>query len=156
MRALDERGLAEALLGALGYSVETDEDYVLQVGSVITAPTAPHFLWHELGHALTYLGDRHPRRPNEDWFPLPAWVEAMNLPEQEADRVADLFANIAAGCLGLDGVPGSTPAGRRELVTLLSRVPVDVGRWFLLRLGAATGRAGLPIEVKSSEGEAHV
>lgn len=87
---------AVQLLGHLGYTVELGFDFVEQQGSRVRAPEAPHFVWHELGHALTYLGDADPRTPVESWFPLPAWLEALGLPEQEADKYADACAEHMA------------------------------------------------------------
>jgi hypothetical protein len=111
-RAVRSRATAERLLGALGYVVAVDEDRVRQAGQIVYAPTAPHFLWHELGHALTYLGDPKPRTPDADWYPLPAWVERLKLPEQEADRLADVFAAEAAAVSRVRGVAWPDPAPR--------------------------------------------
>jgi hypothetical protein len=114
------RACAEALLAELGYVVGVDEHRVVQRAGFIAAPTAPHFLWHELGHALTYLGDPEPRTPIEGWFPLPAWVEALALPECEADRFADVFAQTLAVRAGVPWAPVQPDPG------VVASIPLEV------------------------------
>jgi hypothetical protein len=105
--ARQARDVAARVLTLLGYSVGVDETRVVQNGTVVAAPSAPHFLWHELGHALAYLGDEAPRTPLAGWFPEPEWVEKQNLPEWQSDQFADVFAYDVAALFGFDRVPGA-------------------------------------------------
>lgn len=146
------RAIAEALLGQLGYAVEVDAERVVQRGARVAAPDAPHFLWHELGHALTYLGDPVPRAPQEGWFPLPAWLEALRLPEFEADRFADVFAYALAVRAGVPWavtkpdprVASSVPNAVRQRVlarAFPASVAVDAARALAQRRVDAPKRA---------------
>lgn len=137
------RAIAETLLGSLGYRVTVDEARVVQVGRLVVAPTAPHFLWHELGHALAYLGDMVPEHPADGWYPLPRWLARMNLPEPEADRYADAFAHHAARLVGLEGAPGGTPGVWAERAQLYRRVPEFQRLTFERRILIALKLAGL-------------
>lgn len=135
------RALAEKLLGLLGYRVTVDDARVVQRGRNVAAPTAPHFLWHELGHALAYLGDASPRHPAEGWYPLPAWLARLELPEPEADLYADALAHEAARLVGLEGAPGATPGVWDERAKLYRRIPPNarehIERRFLRALALA-------------------
>lgn len=47
-------------------------------------------LYHELGHALSYVGDAEPVTPVEDWSPEPRWVVAATSDEPTQDRYAQI------------------------------------------------------------------
>lgn len=151
----EARAIAEALLGQLGYAVGVDEQRVVQRGARVAAPGAPHFLWHELGHALTYLGDPVPRAPHEGWFPLPAWLEVLRLPEFESDRFADVFAYTLAVRAGVPWavtkpdprVASSVPSAVRQRVlarAFPATVAVDAARAVAQRRVGAPARRTWP------------